>query len=175
MGTVNLLKITLRDNLGGEFSIWGGGISRLFCPITGEVWKCIEAKSQFSVDNESTLGSVRVVAFCALHNLDSCHDHYECAYMPKFDADQDVEVNDEKNFKKKNRRLQMYDDGDENYATGSTRQDDGVLGLKKEYSGWDVYNNEAKKVDTELVKDWTASLNFLLLFVSALIGYLFMI
>lgn len=42
----------------------------------------------------------------------------------------------------------------------------GVPGFLKEYSGWDVYNNEAKKVDTELVKDWTASLNFLLLFVS---------
>jgi len=40
-----------------------------------------------------------------------------------------------------------------------------VLGLKRELCGWDVYNNEAKKVDTELVKDWTASLNFLLLFV----------
>lgn len=39
----------------------------------------------------------------------------------------------------------------------------------KEYSGWDVYNNEARKVDTELVKDWTASLNFLLLFVSLLV------
>jgi len=36
----------------------------------------------------------------------------------------------------------------------------------REYSGWDVYNNEAKKVDTELVNDWRDSLNSLLLFVS---------
>lgn len=35
-----------------------------------------------------------------------------------------------------------------------------------ERSGWDVYNKEAKKVDMELVKDWTTSLNFLLIFVS---------
>jgi hypothetical protein len=38
-------------------------------------------------------------------------------------------------------------------------------GMPKEYSGWDVYNNEAKKVDTELVNDWKESLNSLLLFV----------
>ena len=31
---------------------------------------------------------------------------------------------------------------------------------------WDVYNNEARKVDTELVNDWRESLNGLLLFVS---------
>jgi hypothetical protein len=31
---------------------------------------------------------------------------------------------------------------------------------------WDVYNNEARKVDTELVNDWKESLNTLLLFVS---------
>ncbi|KIM29839.1 hypothetical protein M408DRAFT_67347, partial [Serendipita vermifera MAFF 305830] len=31
-------------------------------------------------------------------------------------------------------------------------------------SGWDVYNKEAKKVDTELVNDWRDSLNSLLLF-----------
>ncbi|KIM29825.1 hypothetical protein M408DRAFT_37804, partial [Serendipita vermifera MAFF 305830] len=29
---------------------------------------------------------------------------------------------------------------------------------------WDVYNNEAMKVDNELVKDWKESLNSLLLF-----------
>jgi hypothetical protein len=39
-------------------------------------------------------------------------------------------------------------------------------GMTKEYSGWDVYNNEAKIVDNELVTNWTASLNFLLIFVS---------
>jgi hypothetical protein len=35
----------------------------------------------------------------------------------------------------------------------------------KENSVWEVYNDEARKVDIELVKDWTASLNFLLVFV----------
>ena len=43
---------------------------------------------------------------------------------------------------------------------------DGIPGLAHESSGWDVYNNEARKVDVELVRDWTGSLNFLLLFVS---------
>jgi hypothetical protein len=38
--------------------------------------------------------------------------------------------------------------------------------LPKEFSGWDVYNNEAKKVDNELINDWRDSLNFLLVFVS---------
>lgn len=38
----------------------------------------------------------------------------------------------------------------------------------KENSIWDVYNNEARMVDRELVKDWTTSLNSLLLFVSIL-------
>jgi hypothetical protein len=51
----------------------------------------------------------------------------------------------------------------------STGHDGGVLpGMTKEYSGWDVYNNEAKKTDTELVNDWRESLNSLLLFVSVL-------
>lgn len=36
----------------------------------------------------------------------------------------------------------------------------------KETTAWDVYNNEARKVDAELVKDWNASLKSLLLFVS---------
>ncbi|KIM20511.1 hypothetical protein M408DRAFT_81899, partial [Serendipita vermifera MAFF 305830] len=31
-----------------------------------------------------------------------------------------------------------------------------------ETSAWDVYNNEAMKVDLELIKDWTANLNSLL-------------
>jgi Family of unknown function (DUF6535) len=39
-------------------------------------------------------------------------------------------------------------------------------GMTKEYTAWDVYNNEARKVDTELVNDWRDSLNSLLLFVS---------
>lgn len=36
----------------------------------------------------------------------------------------------------------------------------------KESTIWDVYNNEARIVDRELVKDWESSLNSLLLFVS---------
>jgi hypothetical protein len=44
-----------------------------------------------------------------------------------------------------------------------------LLGMTKEYSAWDVYNNEARKVDTELVNDWRDSLNSLLLFVSILL------
>lgn len=36
----------------------------------------------------------------------------------------------------------------------------------KENTIWDVYNNEARIVDRELVKDWESSLNSLLLFVS---------
>ena len=43
-----------------------------------------------------------------------------------------------------------------------------IPGMVKESTPWDVYNNEARKVDNELVKDWTASLNFLLVFVSSL-------
>ena len=43
-----------------------------------------------------------------------------------------------------------------------------IHGMVKENTAWDVYNNEARKVDNELVKDWTASLNFLLVFVSRL-------
>ena len=42
-------------------------------------------------------------------------------------------------------------------------------GMTKEYSAWDVYNNEARKVDTELVNDWRDSLNSLLLFVGILL------
>jgi len=40
-------------------------------------------------------------------------------------------------------------------------------GIVKETTAWDIYNNEARKVDRELVNDWTTSLNFLLVFVSA--------
>jgi hypothetical protein len=42
-----------------------------------------------------------------------------------------------------------------------------AYGVIKENTAWDVYNNEARKVDNELVKDWTSSLNFLLVFVSS--------
>lgn len=44
----------------------------------------------------------------------------------------------------------------------------GTAGRFKEETAWDIYNSEAKKVDEELVKDWIASLNSLLVFVSLL-------
>jgi Family of unknown function (DUF6535) len=50
--------------------------------------------------------------------------------------------------------------------TGAAGEGGRLPGMTREYSGWDVYNNEAKKVDTELVNDWRDSLNSLLLFVS---------
>ena len=53
---------------------------------------------------------------------------------------------------------------EQNYGAGAEYYE--RMGLPKEHSGWDVYNNEARKVDTELVKDWTSSLNSLLIFVS---------
>lgn len=40
-----------------------------------------------------------------------------------------------------------------------------AMGFTPENTIWDVYNNEARVIDTELVKDWTSSLNFLLVFV----------
>jgi len=39
-------------------------------------------------------------------------------------------------------------------------------GFTRESRWWDIYNNEAEKVDKELIKDWRESLNGLLLFVS---------
>jgi Family of unknown function (DUF6535) len=51
-------------------------------------------------------------------------------------------------------------------ATGVAGEGGRLPGMTKEYSAWDVYNNEARKVDTELVNDWRDSLNSLLLFVS---------
>jgi hypothetical protein len=45
---------------------------------------------------------------------------------------------------------------------------EGPLREPKEYTGWDVYNNETAKIDKELVTKWASSLNFLLIFVSQL-------
>lgn len=47
------------------------------------------------------------------------------------------------------------------FGGGMTSDDIQIPGFSKEYSGWDVYNNEARKVDMELVKDWTSTLNSL--------------
>lgn len=38
--------------------------------------------------------------------------------------------------------------------------------LETESSFYDVYNNLAEAYDAEMIKDWTESLNFLLVFVS---------
>lgn len=43
-------------------------------------------------------------------------------------------------------------------------EDEYIPGMVRETTVWNVYNNEARKVDTELVKDWKDSLNFLLVF-----------
>jgi hypothetical protein len=45
-----------------------------------------------------------------------------------------------------------------------------IHGMVKKSTVWDIYNNEAREVDNELVKDWTASLNLLLVFVSLLLS-----
>jgi hypothetical protein len=54
-------------------------------------------------------------------------------------------------------------------GTGVASEGGRLPAMTKEYSAWDVYNNEARKVDTELVNDWRDSLNSLLLFVSILL------
>jgi hypothetical protein len=51
------------------------------------------------------------------------------------------------------------------YGSAHGVEGDHSPGVMKEFTAWDVYNNESKKVDDELVKDWTVSLNFLLVFV----------
>ena len=54
-------------------------------------------------------------------------------------------------------------------AENINEQERVTTGIVKENTVWDVYNNEARKVDIELVKDWRESLNFLLVFVSTII------
>jgi len=38
--------------------------------------------------------------------------------------------------------------------------------MESEKSVWDIYNNLADVRDSELIKDWNDTLNFLLIFVS---------
>ncbi|KIM26688.1 hypothetical protein M408DRAFT_25168 [Serendipita vermifera MAFF 305830] len=47
---------------------------------------------------------------------------------------------------------------------GVIAEEERIPGMVREYTGWDVYNNEARKVDIEFVKDWKDSLNSLLVF-----------
>jgi Family of unknown function (DUF6535) len=51
-------------------------------------------------------------------------------------------------------------------SEGVGGQEGRVIGMTAEHTAWDIYNNEARKVDTEFVKDWRENLNSLLLFVS---------
>lgn len=52
----------------------------------------------------------------------------------------------------------------EGFVQGPYIEQEYITGVSKESTAWDVYNNEAGKADRELVKDWSASLNFLLVF-----------
>lgn len=45
--------------------------------------------------------------------------------------------------------------------------------LETESSFYDVYNNMAEAYDAEMIKDWTESLNFLLVFVSCTFTFLY--
>jgi Family of unknown function (DUF6535) len=58
------------------------------------------------------------------------------------------------------------DISDADYIVEVGFEGEGVTGFTKESNWQDVYINEAKKMDQELVNDWKASLNNLLLFVS---------
>jgi hypothetical protein len=72
---------------------------------------------------------------------------------------------------KKDERVSVLDRGkDMGIEVGTAMA--GLPGMPREYSGWDVYNNEAKIVDTELVNDWRGSLKSLLLFVWILSRFL---
>jgi hypothetical protein len=44
----------------------------------------------------------------------------------------------------------------------------GVPGMVKEFTAWDVYYNEARKVDQELITGWNSLLSSLMLFVGFL-------
>jgi hypothetical protein len=51
------------------------------------------------------------------------------------------------------------------YVGNGINYRDRVPGATAENTVWDVYNNEARKVDNEMVNDWRESLNSLLVFV----------
>jgi Family of unknown function (DUF6535) len=86
--------------------------------------------------------------------------------MSKSHTNADDESNDEKRIKTTFIQPKATVELAQEYAPEMISEGDRILGITKENSGWDVYNNEARKVDMELVKDWTTSLNFLLIFVS---------
>jgi hypothetical protein len=78
---------------------------------------------------------------------------------PEKDSEQDVEA------PQTSAQVKYAAAPPEGYAKGIPSTVEWTSGMVPETIGWDVYNNEAKKVDSELVKDWTTSLNFLLVFV----------
>jgi Family of unknown function (DUF6535) len=86
--------------------------------------------------------------------------------MSKSHVSAEKENNDEKRIKAPVTQPKATIGLAQEHAPEMTSDGDRILGMTKENSGWDVYNNEARKVDMELVKDWTTSLNFLLIFVS---------
>jgi Family of unknown function (DUF6535) len=86
--------------------------------------------------------------------------------MSKSQINVDDEINDEKRIKTPFIQPKAKVELAQEHASEMTSEGDRILGMAKENSGWDVYNNEARKVENELVKDWTTSLNFLLIFVS---------
>jgi Family of unknown function (DUF6535) len=86
--------------------------------------------------------------------------------MSKSQISAEEENNDEKRIKIPLTQPKATVELAQEHAPEMISEGDRILGMTKENSGWDVYNNEARKVDMELVKDWTTSLNFLLIFVS---------
>jgi Family of unknown function (DUF6535) len=86
--------------------------------------------------------------------------------MSKSQINVEEENNDERKMKPSFTQPKATVELAQEHAPEMISEGDRILGMTKENSGWDVYNNEARKVDMELVKDWTTSLNFLLIFVS---------
>jgi hypothetical protein len=86
--------------------------------------------------------------------------------MSKSHTNAEDDENDEKRIKIPFTRPKATVELTQEPAPEMTSEGHRILGMTKENSGWDVYNNEARKVDMELVKDWTTSLNFLLIYVS---------
>jgi len=63
-------------------------------------------------------------------------------------------------------RVPLRRRGEQEEAPYAMDEGDRLLGGVIEYSEWDTYNNEARKVDRGLVTDWENTLNTLLVFVS---------
>jgi Family of unknown function (DUF6535) len=101
-----------------------------------------------------------------LPRLDRTTSGHCILQMSKSQISAEEENNDEKRIKIPLTQPKATADVVQEHAPEMISEGDKIPGMTKENSGWDVYNNEASKMDTELVKDWTGSLNFLLIFVS---------